>query len=196
MKELEALRGIDVYLIDQLLKNRVNVHSKILDAGCGHGRNIHYLIQNDLDVTGIDQNAETIEMLRAHYPKIKDQFIVSSVEDFTSQKRFDFIICNAVLHFAMDHDHFAKMFAALNEHLASNGILFIRMTSDIGLKLNQNDRNGVFHLPDNSERYLITRQKIDELLSVYSLSLLELVKTVKVEELRSMTTIVLTKRPA
>lgn len=193
MKELEALRGIDVYLIDQLLKNRIPADSKILDAGCGYGRNIHYLIANGLDITGIDQNPESIEMLRAHYPALNDQFLVSSLEDFDSPQRFDFIICNAVLHFARNHEHFTKMFASLIEHLAPNGTLFIRMTSDIGLKLDQADRNGVYDLPDNSERYLITRKRIDELISEHALSLLEPVKTVKVEELRSMTTIVLTK---
>lgn len=193
MKELEALRGIDIYLIDQLLKNRINSDSNILDAGCGYGRNIHYLIQNGLDVTGIDTNPEMIAFLREQYPEIKDRFSVSTLEDFTSSLRFDFIICNAVLHFATGHQQFENMFASLIRHLAPNGILFIRMTSDIGLELHQNDRNGVYHLPDNSERYLLTRTKIEELLLEHSLSLLEPVKTVKVEELRSMTTIVLTK---
>ena len=193
MKELEALRGIDVYLIDQLLKNRINSDSKILDAGCGYGRNIHYLIHNGLDVTAIDVNIEPIEALREQYPEIKDRFLVTSLEDFASPIHFDFIICNAVLHFASGHKQFGKMFDSLVCHLKENGILFIRMTSTIGLKLDQPNRYGVFDLPDGSVRYLITRAKIDELLAKYSLSLLEPVKTVKVEELRSMTTLVLLK---
>lgn len=193
MKELEALRGIDVYLIDQLLKNRIDSDSKILDAGCGNGRNIHYLIKNGLDITGIDAKAEAVQFLRDTYPEKSEQFILSTLEDFTSPLRFDFIICNAVLHFARSHEHFNKMFASLVDHLKPTGILFIRMTSDIGLKLDQNDRNGVFNLPDGSERYLITRTQINELISEHSLALLEPVKTVKVEDLRSMTTLVLTK---
>lgn len=193
MKELEALRGIDVYLIDQLLKNRITSDSKILDAGSGNGRNIHYLIKNGLDITGVDPNAESIGFLQQMYPEISDQFYVSTLEDFNSPQRFDFIICNAVLHFARGHEHFTKMFSALVNHLKPTGIVFIRMTSDIGLKLDQNDRNGVFNLPDHSERYLITRSKIDELILEHSLSLFEPVKTVKVEELRSMTTLVLKK---
>jgi len=193
MKELEALQGIDVYLIDQLLKNRINSDSKILDAGCGGGRNIHYLIKNKLDVTGIDANPNTVDFLRELYPEINDQFILSALEDYTSPQRFDFIICNAVLHFASDHEHFTKMFASLVNHLKPNGTLFIRMTSDIGLKLEQNDRNGVFNLPDGSVRYLITRAKIDELILEHSLSLLEPVKTIKIEELRSMTTLIFTR---
>ena len=190
MKELEALRGIDVYLIDQLLKNRVNLESKILDAGCGGGRNIHYLIKSGFDVTGIDAKAESVQFLQKTYRKKSEQFIHSTLENFNSSLQFDFIICNAVLHFANNHEHFTEMFASLVNHLKSNGVLFIRMTSNIGLIL---DQNGVFNLPDGSKRYLLTRKQVDVLLSEYSLSLLEPVKTVKVEDLRSMTTLVLKK---
>jgi hypothetical protein len=85
------------------------------------------------------------------------------------------------------------MFASLVKHLKPNGTLFIRMTSDIGLKLDKTSPDGVFNLPDGSVRYLVTRSKIDELILEHSLALLEPVKTVKVEELRSMTTLVLTR---
>ncbi len=193
MKELEALRGIDVYLIDELLRGRISSKSRILDAGCGNGRNIHYLIENNFEVTGIDASTKAIHYLHERYPQINDQFIQSTLEDFSSPHQFDFIICNAVLHFAKNHDHFSKMFKSLVRLLAKDGVLFIRMTSDIGIELDQKNQNGVFHLPDGSIRYLITRRKIDELISTYSLSLLEPVKTVKVEELRSMTTIVIKK---
>jgi len=85
------------------------------------------------------------------------------------------------------------MFASLSKALAKNGILFIRMTSDIGISLESKGHEGVFNLPDDSRRYLITRAKVDDLLSEFSLSLLEPVKTVKVEDLRSMTTLVFLK---
>ena len=191
MKELESLRGIDVYLIDQLMKGRINAESRILDAGCGGGRNIHYLLENNLNVSGMDANEEVIDRLRSQYPTISERFHHSPLEDFKSTTGFDFIICNAVLHFARNHEHFSNMFSSLINLLAKDGVLFIRMTSDIGLTLESEDRSGVFDLADGSERYLITRKRVDQLLSEHSLSLLEPVKTVKVEELRSMTTIVL-----
>lgn len=193
MKGLESLRGIDVYLIDQLLKGRINTGSKILDAGCGSGRNIHYLIENGINVTGVDANSEAISFLRKQYPQIKDQFTHSTLEKFSSTLRFDFIICNAVLHFANSHDQFDNMFTSLVKHLNPNGILFIRMTSDIGLSLKEGSKTGVFDLPDGSLRYLITRKKVDELILKHPLTLLEPVKTVKVEELRSMITLVFEK---
>jgi len=193
MNELEALRGIDVYLIDQLLKGRITENSKVLDAGCGSGRNIHYLIDHKMDVTAIDPNPEVIQQLQAIHPQMSDRFHISSIEGFSSNATFDFIICNAVLHFALDHEHFASMFESLVKLLSPGGILFIRMTSNIGIDLPNEEENGVYDLRDGSTRYLLTRSKVDELISEYSLSLLEPVKTVKVEELRSMTTLILRK---
>lgn len=195
MKELAALQGMDVYLLDQLLKGLIRPDDKILDAGCGGGRNIHYLLKNGLDVTGIDDNPEAIDALRSQYSTTTpERFLHSSLEEFRSETKFDFIVCNAVLHFARDHEHFSNMFTSLCEALATNGVLFIRMTSDIGLKLGHEGKSGVYDLPDGSVRYLITRKQIDELLETYALTLVEPVKTVKVEELRSMTTLVLTPR--
>lgn len=193
MENVNALQGMDIYLIDQLLKGTIHSESRILDAGCGSGRNIHYLIQQGMDVTAFDGNPDVIDTLKSRYPEQSDRFFCSRVENFTSKRSFNFIICNAVLHFAENHAHFSKMFESLVTVLESGGILFIRMTSDIGLELETIGEQGVFQLPDGSTRYLLTREKVTELQQTHSLSLLEPVKTVKVEELRSMTTLVLRK---
>lgn len=192
MKELDALRGIDVYFIDQLLKGNVSATSRILDAGCGSGRNIHYLLNLGINITGIDENPTSIAELKLRYPSQKDQFIETSIEDFQPSARFDFIICNAVLHFANNHAHFNSLFEKIVSFLDQNGILFIRMTSTIGMNLPFSE-TGVYHLLDGSTRYLITREQVTELCKRYTLSLVEPVKTVKVEELRTMTTLVFRK---
>ncbi|MFT3743892.1 MAG: hypothetical protein QM785_06305 [Pyrinomonadaceae bacterium] len=42
----ETFGGIDIYLFDQIQKGRFSPGMKILDAGCGGGRNIHWLLRN------------------------------------------------------------------------------------------------------------------------------------------------------
>ena len=37
-----AFGEIDIYLFDQLLRGRFDARSRVLDAGCGDGRNVHY----------------------------------------------------------------------------------------------------------------------------------------------------------
>ncbi len=193
MKELEALRGMDIYFLDQLMKGNVRSSDRILDAGCGSGRNSHYLLNHGFDVTGIDPQWAAIEGLRALFPDRSGQFIQTTIADFTPENPFDFIICNAVLHFSADHAAFDADFNKLVSFLAENGRLFIRMTSTIGLDL-PTSSNGVYLLPDGSTRYLITRERITKLCAEHDLQLIEPVKTVKVEELRTMTTIVFQKK--
>ncbi|MEM7036518.1 MAG: class I SAM-dependent methyltransferase, partial [Bacteroidota bacterium] len=158
------------------------------------GRNIHWLLHQGFDVTALDANPEAIEFLRTNYPKHPNRFHLSTLENFPSDTSYDFIICNAVLHFARNHAHFDAMFDRLADLLAPEGYLFIRMTSEIGLEGHLGPApNGVYDLPDGSIRYLLTRPKVDLLLQKHGLHLQGHVKTVLVERLRSMTTLVLRK---
>src|ERR1700754_3444856 len=56
--------NIDIYLFDQLLKGTYDNCRKVLDAGCGGGRNLWYFLKNDYEVYGIDPNAEAIEAVK------------------------------------------------------------------------------------------------------------------------------------
>lgn len=192
MNWIKDLQGVDIYLIDQFLKGRINNNMRVLDAGCGKGRNLKPFLENEFDFIGIDPDLNSIELLKQTYPQFDLKFIHSTIETFDQQNKFDLIICNAVLHFANDHDHFNRMFTNLINLLDPEGILFIRMTSDIGMNLLPT-QNGVHHLPDGTDRYLITRQRISELCSEHDLTLLDPVKSTLVENLRSMTTIILGK---
>jgi len=194
MIELSNIKGVDIYLLDQLLKGKIHSGQRILDAGCGNGRNLKFLIQQGFDTMGIDPKNDCIEKLRSEYPSVAQKFVRSDIEQFGDSKGFGAIICNAVLHFAKNHDHFDQLIDKLLSLLNKDGILFIRMTSDIGIEtIIQNGVEGVFVIPDGSTRYLLTRRKADELVEKYGLTLDEPVKTVNVDGQRCMTTLVLRK---
>lgn len=193
MRSLNTLHNVDVYLLDQALKNRLNASSKVLDAGCGSGRHFAWLASEGLDISGFDPNSHAISALREAWPRYASALHVSTIEQFESTEKFEFIICNAVLHFAESHQAFNEQFTRLVQLMAPGGILFIRMTTDIGMddSLTINEK-GICNLPDTTVRYLITRQQIDELLKEHGLRLVEPVKTVLVEQLRSMSVLVFT----
>ena len=65
MRELQEQFGsIDIYLFDQLLKGRLVPGIRVLDAGCGAGRNLVYFLSNEYEVFGVDQSAEAVAQLR------------------------------------------------------------------------------------------------------------------------------------
>jgi SAM-dependent methyltransferase len=60
----EWFGGIDIYLFDQLLKGRIVPGMRVLDAGCGAGRNLVYLLRSGYEVFGVDESARQIAQVR------------------------------------------------------------------------------------------------------------------------------------
>jgi len=186
----------DIYLVDQIVKGRYRSSETILDAGCGSGRNLHWFYHNNFEIFGIDQNEPQIEDMKKKYFKQKDHFSISSLESMNFENEFfNHIICNAVLHFAKDKAHFIMMFSELFRVLKPKGSLFIRVASDIGLENKIIPvSEGVFQLPDGTTRFLLTKSLFLELQNEHKFTMLETFKTVNVNDLRAMTTLVLQKK--
>ena len=191
---IDNLSGIDIYLLDLFLKGFIHGNQEILDAGCGRGRNIKYFLSQNMDVTGLDSDEHCILELKSQYPEKSYRFIHSSIEEFENGKNYDVIICNAVLHFAKDHKDFDVQFEKLISLLNSNGLIFIRMTSNIGIDMNGIEGiAGVHCLKDGATRYLITLEKIQDLIRKFHLTKVSPIKSTVVEDVRSMTTLVFTR---
>ncbi len=60
----EWFGGIDIYLFDQLLKGRLTSSTRLLDAGCGGGRNLIYFLRTGYDVYGVDESSRSIAQVR------------------------------------------------------------------------------------------------------------------------------------
>ncbi len=195
MIDYTSLRNTDIYLIDQILKERYAQDQRILDAGCGEGRNIPWFKEMGLQVFGIDQNINKITHCQATNSDIVQQFQVGDLDELPyPDQSFDHVVCSAVLHFANNTEHFKTMFSELARVLKCNGSLFIRMTTDEGLPEKPPAiEDGVYYLKDDTKRFLLTRELLSQMMKEHKLALLEPFKTTLVEDLRSMATIVLMK---
>lgn len=56
----ERFGELDVYLFDQLLRGRIAQGMRVLDAGCGGGRNLVFLLREGFDVWGVDESADAV----------------------------------------------------------------------------------------------------------------------------------------
>ncbi len=194
----KELGNIDIYLLDQILKGRYSKVDKILDAGCGEGRNLVYFLNNGFDVHGIDKNERAIEMLQfvARSKKVdldSNTFRVGGLENIPfNSNTFNHVICNAVLHFAESKTHFEQMFSELIRVLQPEGSMFIRMTSNIGIeKQAEAIGDGKYNIPDGSTRFLLTKELLNYTIKKYQLTFFEPLKTVNVNDERCMTTLFL-----
>lgn len=199
MKNVREIFGnIDIYLFDQILKGRFENREKILDAGCGGGRNLWYFLNSGFDVYGIDLNYEAIESLKlfaASQNLSKDNFQISTVEKMPfADDFFDAVLSSAVLHFAENKLHFEQMLFEMWRVLKPNGIFFARLASSIGIEnLLENVGNGRYCLPDGSERFLVDEKMLLDYAEKLNADLIEPIKTTNVQNLRCMTTWVLLK---
>jgi tellurite methyltransferase len=194
----KEFRGMDMSLLDQLLKGRFTEGSKVLDAGFGGGRNLYWFVNNGFDVYGIDQKEKAVDLVRntiAQLGRDPSRFIVGQLENLPYENDdFNIVICNAVLHFSESPEHFLQQFGELVRVLKSGGILFIRMTSDIGIKDKLDaGNNGVYLLPDGGKRFLLTRELLADAMQQHQLKFVEQLKTVNVNDIRCMSTLVLSK---
>lgn len=186
--------NIDIYLFDQLLKGRYDNCRKVLDAGCGGGRNLFYFLQNGYEVFGVDPNPQAIsavkELAAALAPNNpQENFTIGSIENMSyNDTTFDLVICSAVLHFAKDEQHFEAMLRSMFRVLTPGGYFFARLASDIGIEtLVQPLGNSRYLLPDGSERFLVNQQTLLNYTNEFG-ALYEPIKTTNVQNLRCMTT--------
>lgn len=200
IKELNQLLGnIDIYLLDQVLKGRFDHQMRILDAGCGEGRNIIYFLQEGYQVFGLDENPLAVKMARAYVKTLQPGYDplriqVAKVEDMPFHNgAFQAIISSAVLHFARDEDHFRAQFSEMMRVLDRDGILFLRMTVENKEVEAKPLREGRFLLPDGSERFVLADSLLEELMKEHALALIEPYKKVVVHQQRAMGTLVLKK---
>jgi len=150
-----------------------------------------------MKIYGVDQDEKAILHLQQNHPQPMERFRHASVErlPFHSDS-FNHVISSAVLHFARDTAHFHAMLAEMVRVLKPNGSLFIRMTSDIGLEEKvYRLSEGVYRIPDGSTRFLLTRSLLAGMMQKHRLTYLEPLKTVNVNDVRCMSTLLLAKQP-
>lgn len=196
----ELFGDIDIYLFDQILKNRFSPEMKILDAGCGGGRNLVYFLRNGFQVFGIDRNADAIEYVRSLAkmlaPDVQpENFRVAKVEELPfPDKSFDVVLSSAVLHFADDERHFDRMIREMWRVLKPSGLFFARLASTISIEDKvEKITERRYLLPDGSERFLVDEEMLISITENLGGTFVEPIKTTNVQNLRSMTTWVIRK---
>ncbi len=197
---LAAFGQVDIYLFDQILRGRIDASMTVLDAGCGGGRNAHFLLRCGANLFGVDADGARVAEIQALAARLapslpRDHFGVADLAELAFDDGFfDCVICSAVLHFARDEAHFEAMVHEMWRVLAPGGIFFARLASTIGIESRLGEGVGRwFALPDGSERFLVDEDYLLGVGNGLGGRLLDPLKTTNVQNLRAMTTWVLGK---
>jgi len=194
----EFLGKTDMYLVDLLQKGYFDSKVSVLDAGCGKGRNIWMLANLGNNVEACDQNKELVSDLNKK--RIELGFSGQQVNIRVGEigklpyrdSQFDFVICNAVLHFSKDQNHFENMMVDLGRVVKKNGVLFARFVSSHTFENIAENFNQIIALPDGTIRFVVDENWFkNELLPKLNFSFTEEFKTINIDGKRTMTTVVL-----
>jgi SAM-dependent methyltransferase len=195
----EQFGQIDIYVFDQILRGNIGPGMRVLDAGCGYGRNLVYLLRQGCEVLAVDGDAAGVDHVRRLSTALEtglpeENFQVAAIEamPFTDGIA-DVVICNAVLHFARDARHFRAMVNEIWRVLRPGGLLFCRLGSRIGMDFEQ-VRPGIYLVGDGSEWFLVDEEMLLGLTDELNAVLVDPLKTTIVQDFRCMTTWVTRKR--
>ena len=190
---------IDIYLFDQLLRGRFDRRPRLLDAGCGGGRNLPFFLRHGFEVRVADADPTAIAAIHRLAAALSvtippAHVYCGSLDSLPwDNASVDAVICSAVLHFARDEAEFAAMLEELWRVLAPGGLLFARLATSIGLERHLTATTGRLRLPDGSERFVVDERTLLEWTASHDATLMDPLKTTNVQNQRCMTTWVMEK---
>ena len=195
----EQFGQIDIYVFDQILRGNIAAGMRVLDAGCGYGRNLVHLLREgcevfalDADEAGVAHVRELAAMLAPQLPA--ENFRVGAIERMDFPDGFaDVVMCSSVLHFARSEEHFLAMVEELWRVLRPGGLLFTRLGSRIGMEF-ERVRGHVYRIGDGSEWFLVDEAVLLKMTEQMDAVMVDPLKTTIVQDYRCMTTWVLRKR--
>lgn len=104
--------------------------SRILEIGCGEGRDAGYLLKMGYQVHASDISPEAVSFCRRKWLEFADSFhVLNACKDKLNQQ-FDFLYSIAVLHMLVLDEDRDRFLTFLRDHLAENGIGLVLSMGD------------------------------------------------------------------
>jgi len=195
----EQFGQIDIYVFDQILRGNILPGMRILDAGCGYGRNLVHLLREGCEVFALDADPSAVEHVRQLSASLNtslpsENFRTGRIDRMPFPDAFaDVVLCNSVLHFSRDEAHFEAMLSELWRTVKPGGLLFCRLGSRIGMDF-EKIRENIYRTGDGSEWFLVDEAMLLAETAKRKAVLVDPLKTTIVQDHRCMTTWVLRKR--
>jgi len=117
--------------IHQFFKAAFVEGTKILDIGCGSGRDMAELVKNGFDAYGVDASSEMVQYAQEQYPELKGRIekgVLPNLE-MPFGGTFDGVLCCAVLMHLPKEELFDSVFA-IRKLLKENGRLLVSIPED------------------------------------------------------------------
>lgn len=132
---------------ETLQKYEISPHGKLLELGCGEGRDAFFLLRRGYDLLASDISAEAVAYCRGRAPEFSEHFAVLDCASGQLDSRFDFIYAVAVLHMLVEDADRAAFYRFLRTHLAPDGLALVCTMGDGTLERSSDVRTAFDLLP-------------------------------------------------
>lgn len=126
-------------------KFEINRTQKILELGCGEGRDAYPLLQLGYDVRATDISEAAVRYAQKKWPQYAKNFAVLDCISEILEEKFDFIYAVAVVHMLVEDTHRDAFYRFIRTHLNEAGIALICTMGD-GTIERQSDIRTAFDL--------------------------------------------------
>lgn len=108
----------------------ISPQCKLLEIGCGEGRDAYPLLKQGYDLLATDVSQEAINFCKMKFPDLSAHFQILDCVTERLCSRFDFIYAVAVIHMLVSDDDRNAFYKFIHEHLKPDGIALICTMGD------------------------------------------------------------------
>lgn len=126
-------------------KYEITLHHKLLELGCGEGRDAFPLLNNGFNLLATDISTAAIQYCQKKQPEYADRFRILDCVAGTLEGKFDFIYAVAVVHMLVFDEDRDAFYTFIREHLTPDGVALISTMGD-GKMERQTDIRTAFDL--------------------------------------------------
>ncbi|MBQ7875154.1 MAG: class I SAM-dependent methyltransferase [Oscillospiraceae bacterium] len=151
-KGLSWSSGINTPIVMKVIeKYRITQDMKILEIGCGEGRDSKTVLDFGYGLTATDISKEAVSYCKKIMPQYAGSFSVMDCLSDNPDEKFDFIYAIAVIHMLVPDKDRNGFYSFIFDHLTENGTALI-CTMGNGEIESQSDINEAFDLKERNHK--------------------------------------------
>ena len=134
-------------VLEMIRENGITKENRILEIGCGEGRDARHLLREGYSLLATDVSEEAVRYCRQLDPLNGEHYMVLDCVTERLEEKFDFIYAVAVLHMLVLDSDRRGFYAFIKDQLAENGRALICTMGD-GERESSSDPETAFDLQE------------------------------------------------
>lgn len=137
-------------IVAETLKEfKITPNHRILEIGCGEGRDAYPLLRQGYNVLATDISPTAIAYAQTKWPEFAENFRVLDCISEQTEEKYDFIYAVAVVHMLVEDSHRDAFYRFIRNHLTKDGMALICTMGD-GNMQRQSDPATAFDLQERT----------------------------------------------